>query len=417
MDKKLVANSAPALNGISAIGAGYFLSQLLENIWAGLWLTAENCTSMEYISPLFEATWGRNLQEVNEDIFEDTIHPDDRKLFLQIFHSAVQKREAYSCAFRIIRPDGELRHIESRGFPLIGENDGKLRMAGIFLDVSSRRKTEVQLLLSRKLGSIGQLAAGLSHEINTPTQFVTDNLTFLDDNLGKLLDFVNSTHALLTTDSDCEPDKEQIERLKNNYSSEDIGGLTEEIPLAISASLEGMKQIRSLTQSVREFAHHSEDRTKLNLNGAIANAISITRHEWKNIAVITTNFEDELPEILCSASAINQVLLNLIVNSIQAIEEKFHGNELGSIEISTCHDDIRVFITINDNGVGISQEIQNKVFTPFFTTKAAGKGTGLGLAISEEIITAGHGGQLLLDSTPGQGTIFTIALPVNPSSD
>lgn len=372
---------------------------------------------MEYISPLFEAIWGRNLQEFNEEKFGDTIHPEDRESFREIFDSAVQKREVYSCAFRIIRPNGEVRYIESRGFPLTSTNDGKFRMAGLSLDVTSERETELELLLSQKLGSIGQLTAGIAHEINTPSQYVNDNLAFLTDNLIELLSFVKSTYGLLTTDLDGDIDKEQVESLKNSYSGGDIDYLLEEIPLAIKGSIEGMKQIQALARAVKQFSRHSEEKTGLNLNDAIANTITISRAEWIDIAVITTDFEDELPEILCSASAINQVLLNLIVNSAQAIRERFSGNEPGSIEISSHHDDGMVFITIKDNGAGISQEIQNKIFTPFFTTKTAGEGTGQGLAIAQKIITMSHGGQLLLDSIPGQGATFTIVLPVNQNPD
>jgi two-component system NtrC family sensor kinase len=269
-----------------------------------------------------------------------------------------------------------------------------------------------QLVQAHKLEAIGQLAAGVAHEINTPTQFVSDNTTFLQGAFDKLL--ASSAVCRIAIESgttaDAELARQALERARLDYHAK-------QVPRAIEQSLDGLRRIASLVAALKEFSHPSGGvKAAVDLNQAIQTTITIARNEWKYVAELTTDFDPDLPPVWCLQDELNQVVLNMIVNAAHAIAEHAHDGQLGKIAIRTSTAGELAVIEISDNGAGIPETIRHRIFEPFFTTKPQGKGTGQGLAISYGVIVDKHQGSIDVDSAPGRGTRFTIKLPLSASA-
>jgi PAS domain S-box-containing protein len=283
---------------------------------------------------------------------------------------------------------------------------------GVLMDISSQKEQEMnamnieaQLRHSQKLEAIGQLAAGIAHEINTPSQFVGDNINFLKSSFGDIFDLVNTIkEKKAANDADID-----VESLLDEH---DFDYLKEEIPESIDQSLEGISRVSKIVNAMKDFSHPgSADKQKIDLNRSIESTVIVARNEWKYLADLDMHFADHIPLVECLPGELNQTILNMIVNASHAIEEKYKGSQKGHIEITTNCDRENVTVTITDDGAGIPQHVIDKVFDPFFTTKEVGKGTGQGLAIAYSVIVDKHGGTLSVTSTPGEGTCFTITLP------
>ena len=285
----------------------------------------------------------------------------------------------------------------------------------IITDITDRKNLELQLMQAKKMESIGQLAAGIAHEINTPAQFVGDNTRFIQDAFGDLLGLSGSYKKLFDAVKGEVVTPELIEEVDASIKSADIEYLSDEIPTAIDQSLEGITRISNIVRAMKEFSHPgSKDRETADLNKAIMNTITVASNEWKYIADVETHLEDGLPSVPCFQQEINQVILNLIVNAAHAIEAgREEGNsDKGVITIATRSLDGEVEIRISDTGCGIPDEIIDRIFDPFFTTKEVGKGTGQGLAMAFKTVVDLHQGHLGVESTPGQGATFIIRLPL-----
>lgn len=251
-----------------------------------------------------------------------------------------------------------------------------------------------QLLQSEKLAAIGQLAAGVAHEINNPVGYVYSNLQSLEgylSDLFRLTDVVDEAKSL----DDLRAVKQAIDY---DFLRDDLTALLEE-------SREGIERVKTIIAAMRDFSHIEEEEFKpADIHRAIETTLNLVNNELKYKAEVIREFSD-LPEIDCIVSQINQVIMNLLVNAAHAIDE------FGRITIRTRHDDTFAYIEIEDTGKGISPDHLNRIFEPFFTTKPIGKGTGLGLSLSFNIIEK-HQGQLLARSEQGQGTCFIIKLPI-----
>ena len=286
-------------------------------------------------------------------------------------------------------------------------------------DVTNRLALEHELAQAQKLESIGQLAAGVAHEINTPIQFVGDNIRFLSDSFTDILRILDRYHQLLAAAKagPCPADLIGICDAANEAA--DLEYLTAEIPKAITQSSEGVDRVATIVRAMKEFAHPGNtEKVAVNLNKAIESTVTVARNEWKYVADLKTNFDAALPPVLCLVGELNQVVLNMIVNATHAIADAIKGTgEKGTITISTTRADDYAEIRIADTGAGIPEAIRHKIFDPFFTTKEVGKGTGQGLAIARSVVVDKHGGTITVESEVGKGTTFIIRLPLGEQAN
>ncbi len=284
-------------------------------------------------------------------------------------------------------------------------------------DVTERRHLERQLTQAQKLESIGQLAAGIAHEINTPTQYIGDNTRFLQDAFGDLAELIHQYTALGQAVRRGRPVEALLQEIETRAQAIDVTYLLEEIPNAIVQSLEGIERVSTIVRAMKAFSHPGgEDMTPLDLNSAIENTITVARNEWKYVADVVTDFDPTLPPVPCFPGELNQVILNMIVNAAHAVADTVETSGRGIITLTTCQHDNWAEIRIADTGTGIPENIRHKIFDPFFTTKEVGKGTGQGLAIAHDVIVKKHGGTIAFDTVMGQGTTFTLRIPLKPDA-
>jgi PAS domain S-box-containing protein len=262
-----------------------------------------------------------------------------------------------------------------------------------------RDRLALELRLAQKLEAVGRLAAGVAHEINTPMQFVSDNVTFLKESVGDLASVIDAYRV----------DRERGDTVATEV---EVDYLLTELPQAMERARDGIKRVTNIVRAMKEFSHPStEARSAADINKALETTLEVARSEYKHIAVVNLDLTP-LPLVPCNIGELNQVFLNLLVNAAHAIEASGKDLSSGRIEITTRHAGAELIITFEDNGCGIQPENLDKIFDPFFTTKEVGKGTGQGLAISRSIVVDRHGGALDVRSIVGTGTRFTIRLPV-----
>ena len=283
-------------------------------------------------------------------------------------------------------------------------------------DITERRAMEAKQQRTLKLESVGRLAAGIAHELNTPIQYLGDTARFLRSAFSDAWELLDKITPLASESNPlCQSlPRSLVQDLRKTIQEADLNYLGEEIPKAIDQAISGIDQMAKIVSAMRDFSHPGEAKTKVNINQTIENTLIVGRGQWKHIAEIESYLAPDLPELFIVANDIQQVLLNLLVNAAQAIDDaRGEGSsQMGQITISTLLRDQWVEINITDTGMGIPDEIKNKVFDPFFTTKEIGKGTGQGLSITHDIIVKKHAGKISFESVAGQGTRFQIHLPV-----
>ncbi len=301
-----------------------------------------------------------------------------------------------------------LREDEPPGFLLLGA------------DISERRLLEEQAGRSNRLEAIGELAAGVAHEINTPTQLVGSNLRFLGQQLPPVLEFVDQAVTFNRAVNDGLATAAMVRALEKAADAAHLAYFKQEAPQAIEQSLEGIERISRIVGAMRFFSHPGTDHKEMaNLNQIIENALALSRNEWKNVAEIQTRFQDDLPNVECLPGELSQVVLNLIINAVHAIEDAGlqEGGRNGVITITSREEEEMIEIRIADNGTGIPEKVRSRIFDPFFTTKDVGRGTGQGLAIAHAVIVKKHAGTIEFETEVGQGTTFIIRLPRKASYD
>lgn len=285
-------------------------------------------------------------------------------------------------------------------------------------DVTEQKKLEQLVMQSQRLQSVGSLAMGIAHEINTPIQYVRDNTLFVNRELENVMEYIKSTRAIIDKLAEDPALSTDVAVVQELYEALDLEYVMAEMPKALAQTYEGAESVASIVKSIKEFSHPgSEEKEFANVNRAIESTLAVCKNEWKSVAAIDLNLDPELPEVLCFPGEINQALLNLVVNAAQAIEsQKGKTPDLkGEISISTLVRNKHVVILVKDNGCGIAEEDCKRVFDPFFTTKEVGKGTGQGLSLVYASITERLGGEVLLTSKKGKGTTFTINIPMQKS--
>ena len=255
---------------------------------------------------------------------------------------------------------------------------GKPRTAVMQMDVTEKRFMEVQFRQAQKLESIGQLAAGIAHEINTPTQYIGDNTKFLQEAFQDLWRVVEPVRSLLEHSERGMLSPEQWVDARQAMENIELDYLAEEIPRAIDQSLDGVRRVSSIVSAMKDFSHPGDStKTPTDLNRAIESTALVCRSEWKYLAELELDLAPDLPLVPCLPDEFNQVVLNLIINAAHAIADAGQGGR-GLIRITTRHSDGTVLVSVGDNGAGIPEAIRSRIFDPFFTTKPVGKGTGAG---------------------------------------
>jgi signal transduction histidine kinase len=295
---------------------------------------------------------------------------------------------------------------------------GSKILRGLMLDITEVRRRGLEQAASQKLESVGRLAAGVSHEINTPVQFVTDNVQFMRTSMIDIaavaLAYRDLQHAVQSRGDVVAAAQRAVEAEK----AADLDYILENAPIAIDSSIEGLGRIATIVRSMKEFAHPDQAvKQSADLNQAIRSTLVVARNEYKYVAEIDTQLAD-LPLVQCYLGEFNQVILNLLVNASHAISDVVKDSgSLGKLTVRSRLDGDEVEISIADTGMGIPEAVRAKIFDPFFTTKEVGKGTGQGLAIARSVIVNKHGGTLRFETECGKGTTFFIRLPVGAASD
>ncbi len=290
---------------------------------------------------------------------------------------------------------------------------------GLIEDITERKILRERLLQAQKLESVGQLAAGIAHEINTPVQYIGDNVRFLKDSFTELIELNTYYSQLFANASAGGPTTEDLDQAARNTAKLDFEYLADEIPKAIDQTLEGINRVAGLVAAMKEFSHPGTgQKVALDLNHAIRSTITVARNEWKYVADIKTELDPNLPPVLCMPGEFNQVILNIIVNAAHAIADatEHGGPQRGLITVQTISLPSWVEVRIQDSGTGIPPHVQSRIFDPFFTTKEIGKGTGQGLAIARSVVVDKHQGTIEFETEPGRGTTFIIRLPTSVES-
>jgi len=271
-----------------------------------------------------------------------------------------------------------------------------------------------QVLQNERLASVGRLAAGVAHEINTPIQYVGDNLRALSDFFNDLTSLVAKYRDLVHLAKSGQLTPAAIDDIAAAEEQHDLAYIMDDAPKAIEQGLEGVARVAHIVRAMKDFSHvDREEVSSIDVNRALENTLTVARNEYKYVADVETDF-GELPAVQAYTGELRQVFLNLIVNAAHAIAET---QRRGRITLRTRADGDHVEITIADTGCGIPDEVRDRVFDPFFTTKAVGKGTGQGLNIAHNIVVGKHGGELTFESEIGRGTTFWIRLPVRVEAE
>jgi PAS domain S-box-containing protein len=312
---------------------------------------------------------------------------------------------------------GEITHIVSIGADITARREAARKERELndklLMEMQERERISIELRLAQKLESVGRLAAGLAHEINTPIQYVGDSVHFLRsafEDLSKL--FNGYRDALTSLRSSHTGAAAQLADLRELEVQCDFDFLSVEVPKAFERTLEGAQRVAGIVRAMKEFAHpDGAEHSPADLNHALSTTLIVACNEYKYAATIATDFA-ELPSVTCNIGELNQVFLNLIVNAAHAIHDAGRDVSTGRIGVKTRVRGEFVEVEIKDNGCGISEENLDKIFDPFFTTKEVGRGTGQGLAIARSIVVDKHGGTIDVHSEPGTGTSFVICLPL-----
>lgn len=390
---------------------------LINNIEGCVYEYDLNAKKVTFVSSGLEKIWGLTRDQVlGGDKLRNSIHVEDRQQYYYNLEKAVNANRTANIEYRISNNNGELVWVREIATPLISKGESN-KLASICYDVTAfkkagleKEKMKTELVQAQKLESVGQLAAGIAHEINTPSQFISDNLTFLQESVGEILELIKVVNERI----DKEKRNDLTADLKTLINAVDMSYLAKEIPSALLQSYEGIMSVSKIVRAMKDYAHPEQSFKLVNINMSVESTIIVSSSEWKYSSKIKRIFDDSLPMVECVAGDINQVVLNIIINAAHSIAEKYNeSNEIsGEIIVQTKKINNNVSIEIADNGNGMTEDTRNKVFDHFFTTKEVGKGTGQGLSIAHRLIVEKHQGVIEVESTLGEGSIFRIIVPV-----
>jgi len=332
----------------------------------------------------------------------------------------LESRTLYRCPDLPYTKDGERRVAGFSVRPIPAEETKTTAFIVTGADITGRKRLESELAQAQKLESIGHLAAGIAHEINTPIQYVSDNTRFLEDSFRKLEAILLAYDRLFEEMPDGTAATGRVRDIQALAAATRVSYLRSEIPKSIQDSLDGVARVAEIVQAIKEFSHPGPlEKAATDLNRAIESTILVSRTEWKYVAEVETNLDPDLPLAQCVAGEFNQVMLNLIVNAAHAIADAAgeRPGTKGWIRVSTRRDGDWVEIRVQDNGTGIPEQVRPNIFDPFFTTKGVGKGTGQGLSMAHTAIVQKHGGTIGFETEVGAGTTFIVRIPTGECAE
>jgi signal transduction histidine kinase len=340
------------------------------------------------------------------EFFDKHAHPDDLTMLQALF--AKGPPQHMEVEYRLRHHAGHWVHVRS----IASHEPAGGAMRGFFFDITEHHKLEQDLRQAQKLESVGRLASGVAHEINTPIQFVSDSLYFVRDACADLLKVLQQHAAVTRAIIAGETAGALAQTAAKGDDAADVSYIVEELPAAIDRALEGSRRVATIVRSMKVFAHpDSGEMQPVDLNENIESTLTIARSEYKYVADVVCEL-GALPPVVCFCSELNQVVLNLVTNAAHAIEEKVANTDSrGQITVRTRDEGDTVVIDIADTGGGIPPAVRDRVFDPFFTTKEVGRGTGQGLAIARSVVCDKHHGSLTFDTELGVGTIFHVRIP------
>jgi PAS domain S-box-containing protein len=364
-----------------------------------------------------ERIFGYTLAEVK--FRRSAIVPEDR---LHEDAGLLQKVSAGECVHMEtvrIRKDGAPISVAQTVSPIRDSAGNITGGSWVVSDITERKALERQLAQAQKLESIGQLAAGIAHEINTPIQYVGDNMRFLRNSFSSADNLFQSLERLVPAMRECGTACRFANHIDTLVHDADFEYLRDEMPKCVDQSLEGVEHIAKIVRAMRDFSHPGPlEKVASDLNRAIESTIQVSRNEWKYVADVTADLDPNLPLVECVTGEVNQVVLNLIVNAAHAIADvaKDKPERRGKITVSTRKEGDWAEIRVADTGSGIPEGIRGRVFDPFFTTKPVGKGTGQGLSIAHSVVVGKHGGAIRFETETGVGTTFVVRLPLREAA-
>ncbi|MEH2088320.1 trifunctional serine/threonine-protein kinase/ATP-binding protein/sensor histidine kinase [Nostoc sp.] len=413
-----------SLNSLSASNSRFH--SLVNNVPGVVFqypMSADGVISLSYISAdcynLLEITPEQAMS--NWQFFTNMVHPDDVVSYRQSQTHTIQTESSWHWEGRIITPSGIIKWIHGES-QIQRFADGSMVWDGLFLDISDRKRAEqelqnaqLQIVQSEKMSALGNLVAGVAHEMNNPLGFIAASLTQAKPTLADIVE-----HLKLYQENLPNPAEEIIEHAEEI----DLDYTLSDLPKMIDSMSMACDRLKNISTSLRTFSRADQDyKVPFNIHEGIDSTILILKHrlkanEQRPAIEVVTNYGD-LPQIECFPGQLNQVFMNLLANAIDALDESNQGHSFQEIQtspnyitITTSVENNSVKITIADNGKGMSEQVKSKIFDHLFTTKAVGKGTGLGLAIARQIVEETHGGKLSFNSVLGEGTEFIIEIPV-----
>lgn len=390
----------------------------LDSVANGIVITDKK-GSIIWANPAVGNLTGYSLEELkdqNPRLLRSGKHPDD---FYKEMWETIARGDVWRGEVINQKKDGTHYTEEMSITPVKNRDKAIEYYIAIKADVTDRKRLEQELNQAQRLESIGQLAAGLAHEINTPIQFVGDNTNFIKtscEDVQVILDEVKTLLELRNQNAPANDIGTQIDQLGKACDEADLDFLTEEIPIAFQQTLEGVDQISTIVKSMKEFSHpESKEREAIDIAGAIETTINVTRNEWRPVAEVSTDYDSDLPQVPCFVADFNLCILNIIANAAHAIAESLNPKDTtpkGVIQITTRKVDEFAEIRISDTGTGIPDSVLPKIFDQFFTTREVGKGTGQGLHIVYSSVVNKHNGSIDVETELGKGTTFIIKLPL-----
>lgn len=368
-----------------------------------------------YVNPAFERITGYTRAEVigaSPDVLNSGRH--DKSFYKELWDT-LQRGEVWSGHFTNKRKDGSLYEEDATISPVRNEEGVVTNYVAVKKDVTERLALEIQLRSAQKLESIGQLAAGIAHEINTPTQFISDNARFLRDTFAKLDGLLDLCAKVSAAGGVSKDPAATLAAIAEAAQKANLDFINAEIPSAIEESLSGLSRVTEIVSAMKSFSHPGTSaKHPVDLNEVITTTVTLSTNEWKYVSEIETDLDPALPAVTCLPGEMGQVVLNMVVNAAHAIADHVGAEscERGCITIQTRHVGELAEIRVSDTGCGMPETIRERIFDPFFTTKEVGRGTGQGLAISRSVVVDKHAGTIEVESTPGEGTTFIIRIPI-----